>query len=560
MITVAGQQVKAETSTLSAVIERGWLTSLVDRATGEELIERFDPAEESALKLVYRGDETVRLDGVRIGGVVARPISDRRAELRFHSWDGDGVIEIWEDAQTGDLVVEPAAHSGRPGVLACRWSLRGLRPDLELVAPLWQGVRVAVDDPINRGARRIWPLVWEAALAILQGKRGGFWVHARDRCYRYKALKFGDSADRRALSFDTEAYGPIEDNLSAGGLAWRINVFQGDWRTPARVYRDWLYRAYGLERAAASRAEWLGRLRLAVCWCPTDLELLDAIARWVQPGRVLLHVPRWRTDAYDQNYPTFEPSEEGRAFIRKARQMGYRVAPHFNSVDMDPSHPIYPLVRDFQYRHIETGRLQGWAYEKGRVLSVPESGAALVTNRSRNVMVKIHPGLATWRSIIREALGKAAEQLSLDTVFLDVTLTAFNLRNCFVDNMTPTEGMKRLIRQVSELGEGLVVGGEGLNEITAQELSFAQAHLYGYSAHPEGIERTGGCDLNHFLFGELCRTIGYSRLSGKTKEEQLRMRLHEEHGAIPTITVSSAQEVKEPNPVVRRVLERAADA
>jgi hypothetical protein len=91
-----------------------------------------------------------------------------------------------------------------------------------------------------------------------------------------------------------------------------------------------------------------------------------------------------------------------------------------------------------------------------------------------------------------------------------------------------------------------------------QGLSFAQAHLYGYSDQPEGIERTGGCALNHFLFGDLCRTIGYSQLSGKTEAEALRMRLHEEHGAIPTLTVRSAEEILDPNPAVARVLERAA--
>ncbi|MCK4374437.1 MAG: hypothetical protein KAX19_03880, partial [Candidatus Brocadiae bacterium] len=119
-------------------------------------------------------------------------------------------------------------------------------------------------------------------------------------------------------------------------------------------------------------------------------------------------------------------------------------------------------------------------------------------------------------------------------------------------------GIRRLIDYVSQIGGGLAVGGEGLNEITMQGLSFAQAHLYGYGDVAEGVERTGGCPLNDFLFGGLCRTIGYSRLSGKTEAEVLRMRLHEEHGAIPTVTVRSAEEILHPNPAVARVLEMAA--
>jgi hypothetical protein len=558
MVNVQDERVCVETKTLSAVIDRGWLTSLTSKATGEQLIEPFEPGEESALKLVYRGDEAVRLDGVRVGGVHAHAISGSRAEIRFDSWDGDGVMQVAEDVETGDLIMEPSAYSSRPGVCACRWTLRGLRRDLELVAPLWQGMKVAVDDPINRNARRAWPIHWEAALAILQGSGGGLWVHARDDRYRYKALKFGGSNDPRALSFDTDAPGPVEGNLSAGGLAWRLNVHQGDWRRPAAAYRDWLWEAYGLMSARDRRPEWLWDVALAICWCPGDTALLDAVAGRVEPRRVLIHFPHWRKDRYDQNYPTYTPSPEARAFIAKGREMGFHIAPHFNAVDMDPQHPTYALFRDFQYRHVETGRIQGWAYGKGQYIEVPNSNAALLQGRPWNVMVKVHPGLAMWRSVLGEAIQEAARDLALHTVFVDVTLTSFNLRNCLADGMTPTEGMKRLIDHVAGLDGGLAVGGEGLNEITMQSLCFAQAHLYGYSDQVEGIERTGGCPLNDFLFGSLCRTIGYSRLSGKTEAEVLRMRLHEEHGAIPTITVRTPDEILSPNPAVRAALERAS--
>jgi hypothetical protein len=559
MIAVKDGKVCAETRTISAVIERGWLTSLTGKATGEQFVEPFDPAEESALKVVYPGGEEFRTDGVRVGGVFARSISDTRAEIRFHSWNADGVIEISEDEETGDLIIEPSAYSSRPGVLACRWSLRGLRRDLQLVAPLWQGMKVELDDPLNRGARHRWPSQWEAGLAILEGNGGGFWVHCRDTAYRYKALKFGGGADPRGLSLDTDACGPLEDNLASGGLAWRINVFEGDWRAPASAYRDWLWEAFGLEREAARRPDWLHEVRFALSWCPTDPDILDALATVFEPGRVLLHFPHWRTHRYDQNYPTYEASAEARAFLARGREMGFHIAPHFNSLEIDPSHEVYPLLRDFEFRGAENARLMGWSYERGQVLGVPESNAARVRGRDWNTMVKIHPGLAMWRSILGEAVQKAADDLSLEAAFIDVTLNTFNLRQGIVDGMTPAEGVQRVIEYVAGIGGGLAVGGEGRNEVTMQGLSFAQAHLFGYSADVEGLERTGGCPLNTFLFGDLCRTIGYSRLSGRTEYEALRMRIHEEHGAIPTLTIRSAEEILNPNPAAQRVLDHATE-
>jgi hypothetical protein len=173
-------------------------------------------------------------------------------------------------------------------------------------------------------------------------------------------------------------------------------------------------------------------------------------------------------------------------------------------------------------------------------------------------MVKIHPGLGLWRSILGQNIREAVRDLSLDAVFIDVTLVSHNLHNCLVDGMTSTEGMNRLIRHVAGLSEGLVVGGEGLNEITMQGQSFAQAHLFkSWQESIDGLERTGGCDLNTRLFGRLCRTIGYSGLSGRNEKEALRMRMHVEHGAIPTVTIRSANDIEQPNTAVREMLEAA---
>ncbi len=327
---------------------------------------------------------------------------------------------------------------------------------------------------------------------------------------------------------------------------------------PAARYRDWLWQAYQLQVQKRRRKDWMHQIKMAVSWCPGEIAVLEALARKVDPRSVLLHFPSWRSDEYDENYPSYVASESGQLFIAKAQAMGFHIMPHFNSVDMDPSHPAYAQVRDFQYRDLESKRLQGWSWYQGGGIGIPESNEARLHHRDKKLMVKIHPGLAMWRALLGENILQAAQDLKLECAFIDVTLCSWNLHNCLVEGMTPTEGMKRLIDHVAGLGEGLVVGGEGLNEITMQGLSFAQAHLFqSWQQSTEGLARTGGCSLNDFLFGRLCRTIGYSGLSGSTPEEELRMRIHEEHGAIPTITIESAEEITNPNRAVKRVLEAA---
>ena len=557
-VQVTNNQVVVDTSTLHAVLDNGFLVSLKSKAGGEEFINAFDKNDYSALQLIFLRDDTADFNDKSFNQVSLNQVSGNRAEIIFHCWYGDGVITVTADDETGDLVIEPSAYTSRPGVLACRWNLQGMRPDLQLVAPFFQGIRMKLDDPLLADSRWTWPFYWEAGLAILQSKNRGFYVHSRDTAYRYKALKTGSKSTPYILGLDSEAYGPVDNNLSAGGLSWRLNVYEGDWPVAAATYRDWLWGAYNLGREEQLRPSWMNNVKFAISWCPGDPAVLDALAKKIDPSKVLVHFPEWRKDIYDQNYPDYIASEKGKAFIAKGRQMGFHIMPHFNANDMDPSNPVYAMVRDFQYRDLEKKNILGWSWLDGRVLNVPESNESRLHNRDKNVMVKIHPGLTMWRSILGERVQQAAADLVLETVFLDVTLVTPNLYNCLVESTTPSEGMKKLIAHIGELGNGLVVGGEGLNEITMQGLTFAQAHLFkSWQVSVNGLERTGGCNLNQVLFGKLSRIIGYSGMSGKNKDEEMRMQIHLEHGGIPTIVIDSADEIVNPNPAVRRMLEIA---
>ncbi len=558
-LTVDGQGIiHAETKTLQARIEKGFLTSLKSKSSGQEFIREFDRTKSDALQLVYRGNELVDVGEQGFGKVTVRKISDLRADIIFHNWNGDGVLTVSADPETGDLLIEPSAFSSRPGVRACRWLLKGLQPGLKLVAPFYQGVSLELEDPLIANTTWNWPQGWEAGFAILQGRSGGCWIHTRDTQYRYKRLQTGLTDDARVLGFDTDAYGPIDHNLAAGGLVWRVNVFDGDWKVPAAQYRSWLWDAYRLSREERRREEWIHGLEMAISWCPGDVEILEAIAKRADPRKVLMHFSNWRTDAYDENYPTYIASDAARKFIARALELGFHVMPHYNTTETDPNNPVYTALRDFGCRDVETKKLLGWSWVNRRAIGVPESNESRLEFRDKKVMVKIHPGLAMWRSMLCGRIEEAARQLSLREIFVDVALNTFNLDNALVEGMTTTEGMNRLLHQVGEVGNGLAVGGEGLNEINCQGQSFAQVHLFkSGQENIEGLERTGGCPLNNFLFGKLTRSFGYSGLSGKTPREELRARIHEEHETLATITIRSAGEITNPSPAVKRALDRA---
>jgi len=60
------------------------------------------------------------------------------------------------------------------------------------------------------------------------------------------------------------------------------------------------------------------------------------------------------------------------------------------------------------------------------------------------------------------------------------------------------------------------------------------------------------------LFDKLCHSIGYSGLGGRNPDEDMRMQIQLQHGALPTIIVDSAAEIENPNAAVKRMLDMAA--
>jgi hypothetical protein len=416
------------------------------------------------------------------------------------------------------------------------------------------------EDPALSGLRAAWPVTWEAGMVIAAGVRGGVWMHTRDTDYRFKTLTIGARGDCRAFGFESDNYGPIADKCSAGGLAWRVNAYAGDWRVPAATYRDWLWKTWRLDKEMALRPDWLDKLSFGISWCPTDIKLLDAVAEKIDPRKVLLHLPNWRKFGYDEDYPYFQASPEGRAFVEKCGKMGFNVMPHCSSMEIDPSLPEFGYLHDFSIRELESGRRFGWSWvDSSASMGVPSSEIALATHKVNKVMIKIHTAFPTWHSVLREHIREAVDGLNLENVFIDVTLCLFNTQNGLVNNTPTTKGFIQEIRHLRALGSErrlLYIGGEGLNEITARGVRFAQVHLLSRD-DSEVQARTGKCALNSFLYGNLVRSIGYIGLDGQTEDSEILMQSHIDHGTIPTVTVRTADEIQNPNPAVAKMLRLA---
>ena len=559
-----------ETPTQTATFENGIITSLISKITNKKYIEA--DASQVGVHVIWSNGGARYLD---TGSVECHLLSDKRAEFVYHSWYGDGVTYISTDDETGDILLRPSATSGKPGVKGCAFNIRGIDKDLHALTPTCQGLKVKLDDPLycgygkgdpinEPGAIYEWPISWEIGLIIFESEnnnKDGFWVHCRDDKYLPKSLAVGNAADPYRIALISEAFGPLDNNKSAGGIVWRINVYDGGWRVPAKIYKDWHYKAYNIEKEKAKRIDWLKNIKMAVSWADSNTAMLDALAKKVDPNKVVIHMADWRDFKYDQNYPDYTPSAAAVKYIEYGSKLGFKIAPHMNAMEIDPSHPVYPMMSDFQMLHIDSKTVYGWGWDNGRYLGVPWTEYAKTDPRNRpyNIMTKIHTGLSMWHSELYKRIREVAETYPVAACFIDVTLCTYNLHNAIIEGRTSTEGLIDLIKMLGEIRNGLPIGGEGLNEITAQGLSFAQMHLYRSTHHSsQDLDRCGGdCAINDFILGELCKTVGYAGLSGRNEDEYTRLRVYDDHNTIPTIITNNPDEILNPNAFVRSVLDRA---
>jgi len=538
-LSVEGTVLRVRTPTAEAVFDGPVLKSV--RPPGQA-VEFIHPSADGP------GVDLVHLDWSLTGTdkhqkTEVRRISDLAARIEVSGADTDRVLTVVADLDTGDIRIIADGLSSRRGLRSVRWTLAA-HPDATVILPCVNGLRFRSNQPHPPTRRFPWPFEWNAQLAILQRGDFSLMVHSEDRIHQFKALQVTRREDRTDLGFDTEPPGSLWNVRTAGGIEWRLNAYRGNWEVPARRYRDWMSRTYELERFRRHRPAWVKNITLAVCWAGANPNMLDALAAAHPPAETLIHLSQWRTDKYDVNYPEYVPNEQALAYMAKAREMGFHVMPHFNYFAVWYKHPFYQKVAEFQLRSVDKNQPEGWHWP-------PET-------HDYTRMAYIHPGLGTWRNKLIDVVGAACDQMGTDAAFIDQTLCTWNTDNGIVQGMNTVEGMRQMQEEFAAVRPGLALAGEGLNEISFQRQCFAQAHIFDGWGKLEQKHVDAQHNICQFLWGDHTRLIGYYHALRPGNEDREKiLDVYDRMGALPTIIPNRSEDLREPDELTRRVLDRA---
>ena len=389
----------------------------------------------------------------------AKKVAPLKAEIAFRQGQNEFRLFIGVDARSGDLLLEQEGTSDTAGVYGVQWGCGNLNVrNLNLILPADGGQIINTMSPFTSRSFA-YPFSWEVQLAILQGEQGGFFVRGSDETFQFKVLHYEKYADSFALGFETQNQAPFDTLTSAKSVVWRLNTYTGDWRVPARQYRDWMEQTFKPWRLDEMPA-WVGGIGLVVTYPGLDVGILDKLAEQVDPAKTLLYLNQWRRDPFDVNFPDYTAKPEFGRFVEAAHQYGFRVMAHVNLIGVNADHPRYAEFQKFQYRNLWTGNPMGWFWDR--------------TDMPKNRIAAINPASAEFRKYFVQQLKEVWQKYSMDAFFLDVSSRVENDANGLIEGLNSGQGNVLLHKELAAAMPGVVFGGESLHEVTFFRESFAQ--------------------------------------------------------------------------------------
>ena len=388
-ITIDGEIVHVETDNYKVQFDRGVITQLHNKLTGETYTLPPDANRSPGFRARTGISGMNKTFWTHYATTInAQKSGPHNAEILFRDGENEIRVIIAIDPNTNDLLVSGDCVSDTPGVIGMQWGIGNLHLDnLSLILPAQTGQIIDATDAIKYKDFGYPGLDWEVQLAIIEAERGGFYVRGTDTTFQFKRLIYQSDGDSFGLGFQTHNHAPWDTLTSAKSVIWRLNTYAGDWCVPAQTHRDWMEEVFDPWRLSEMPA-WVSDIGLVADDVRLDTKTLERLAELVDPTKTLLYLIEWRKHGgHDVNYPDYTPKDELGDFVKAAHGLGYRVMLHVNLHSFSAYHPRYPEFQRFHIRY-PNGELSWW---KGDELDSPQRLAhiSLASSRWRNLLVRV---------------------------------------------------------------------------------------------------------------------------------------------------------------------------
>jgi len=507
-ITIEGESVHVETDSYAVRFDKGVMVYIHNKLTDETYTKGAECQGWSGMLSYHSHSEkydTIVTHRTPLSSAIL--VDPFNAEFLFQREDGEVRLYISIDRATDDLLINIEGVSDSFGVVGLQWGLDCLdMQNLSLIVPSDGGRIIDVNTKKQHIVHNYPSSNWEAQLAIAQGERGGFYVRNTDNTFQYKWSRYSKVEDVANLDFGTYNQAPFNTHSRGKSDLWRFNTYAGGWRVPARIYRDWMEKAFQPRRLSdMPRTEDITLfVRDAVTLTGNStysLSRLERLAELVDPTKTLLlfagwaYGGEWWSGEHDEPYPDYFPVPELAFFVEAAHRYGFRVVLYLTAHGFSPNHPLYPHFQQYQYRDTWTGDLLGdcWDDPLGPPCDHPGS----------HRLAHISSASSEWRNLLVRKLKTVWEESGVDGFFLDGSHAVINDANGLIDGLNMAQGMSLLHKELAETMPGVVLMGERLHEASFAYASFAlRPLLLGNKVRPHPIST--------FLFSPFVHASGFA--------------------------------------------------
>ncbi|MBN2413077.1 hypothetical protein JXQ31_15430 [candidate division KSB1 bacterium] len=413
---------------------------------------------------------------------------DSGLQIDFSDTDRQNTAVLFIQSTDLGLRFDISVQAREP-VWLIEWQLTGFDFD-EIIIPALGGQSISNDMPEETTLSFKYPFWWNAQFAIGMKENSGLYIYSRETDPNLKFLRIGRNNGRFEISYGFEAQAVEKSNSLQA--TWFMDGFEGDWKIAVNRHREWMEKAFQLQPLSNNSffPRWMEKINFILeIWgarkdwneplhtYPQMEKRLQEFSQMHDPEQTLIYLAGFAEHGIDSNAPDYNPGSlmggeaQFKSLVDRAHSLGYRVMIHTNILAMTLHHRLYAEFQKYQV--IDAfGRPQYWGLDiDGDWLTEP-------------YFAYINPGFEEWSELMIRVIGQLIDKFSVDAVFLDQTLLAFNVSR----GPNFLQGMRDHIKRLQRAFPNILFAGEGMHEHIVNPLPVAQIHGIDSIAEVHGLE------------------------------------------------------------------------
>ena len=308
--------------------------------------------------------------------------------------DGNGVNAVWKgltnetiffpeeslqinagvDPETGALILKASGYSPAGGVFGIQIPVVNVSGESRMFIPHFGGMMF--DKSIRQGLVPLGgaPFI-EAPVVAFETKAGSFSVWKEDPEFHPYYVFYSWNGKNFFFAFEHLNLMPFEDKKSIKSAAFRIDVFDGNWKSAMTPYKKWHEEFFQKELKIRNSMEWANRIRVVIDNFDCSPKTLRKAAELFDPETVMFHFWNARAPKWDTELPDWTPRKEYAEGVKNIHDFGFKVMAYVNTYCINYNSPVF--IRDNIKEKFLTRKSSVWKYNDAKKKN-PESIAEML--------------------------------------------------------------------------------------------------------------------------------------------------------------------------------------